>query len=1226
MADEKTYSIIVQTSQSLAALTRLSIAASNFDSTVGKTNAQLRAFDRELSRGKAAIDNANKSLFNAKAEMQRLGKEATVSKNTIASLEGRLNTANKRWGEWKQKAEDARKANATLTKANADLAAQLDRVGAAAQSSSNKVVKGTTETARAVKELNAHFQDNALRYALYDVANSFGVMRDAGVAAYTDLLSTGIAFQRDFANVIRTSQVSNPALFDDPIAATRLLREQFLDLQSTLPVTSEELTRIGTLAAQMGIAADQVAGFTEVTAKFAAASGISADEAATSLARIGQMLAGDVKGDYERLASAILKTGVNAIATEQQIVRGTTQIASIGKVAGLSAQEIIALSSAMSSLGMSPELQRSIVTSSFTKILTAVRGSADEAAKFGAVLGMTGREFQSAWEGDGYNTYRKLLTTISNSPNAIGILQDLGLASQRLTPNLLKLGQAYGLLGQTLSDTNQGWEQDAELQRQYQIIAETTAAQLQKLSQAWDAFIVAIGADAVAGLGGLFDGIRKAVIALRDALQNPLARSIANVILIIGALAVGVLALLTAFTLGGAAILGFRYVLNQLGLTAPIVNTGLAKLGITTVTYTGQTVAATAAARALSVAMKAVAAATLLLAIPDVGRGIADLGDQIKGTDNSVKGLTERVKSYFSQSFGDGTLTFAGVKDLPDWIAAIDRATGPIGGSGMFFKDVAKLDESLSDLANSGKAEEAAAKLKVLRAEFKKNGGSDGAFNQLFIDTYDALKLVSGQTDATSEQLTTYYDGLDSAADAEADATIQAAAFANALGLVGAKTGDAKQAFDDYVAAFKSGASGFFSISDLLDNAYGTDEGQGGGLDRLQADLDDSLTKANIWADGLSQLAIKGAGNLSQAFAAEGPKSQQAVTDALALGPEALARLEQSMADAAFFASDAYAAAFASNNAILADVYKKALEVDPSTALDAVHAFRDALTAGGGILDESTIAQLEGQYGIKFNVSLQPTIDPTALALAQASIQATPLRVPTTMEFGNGTSIEGSVAAYQVELNGHHLIMPVDPNTVEGTKLIQEWRDNEYNTPLSIQTWADLNGIDLQMEQWRIAQESRILSITVRSNLPDLNGTASGSGRMGTFKTGGMIKDGRAFRDNYPKYATGTILRGPGTGTSDSILARVSNGEAITRARAVRYYGTQMMEDINHMRFPRYATGYTPTMGPGTAGGRGGASINVEVTQINPVTRDPLKQLRKASENLVAGLWGDGGD
>ncbi|RJX81258.1 phage tail tape measure protein [Pseudomonas sp. LS-2] len=56
-------------------------------------------------------------------------------------------------------------------------------------------------------------------------------------------------------------------------------------------------------------------------------------------------------------------------------------------------------------------------------------------------------------------------------------------------------------------------------------------------------------------------------------------------------------------------------------------------------------------------------------------------------------------------------------------------------------------------------------------------------------------------------------------------------------------------------------------------------------------------------------------------------------------------------------------------------------------------------------------------------------------------------------------------------------------------------------------------------------------------------------------------------------YADGDMVRGPGTGTSDSILARLSNGEFVMRAAAVRHYGPQLLRQINDRRLPKFAEG-----------------------------------------------------
>lgn len=58
-----------------------------------------------------------------------------------------------------------------------------------------------------------------------------------------------------------------------------------------------------------------------------------------------------------------------------------------------------------------------------------------------------------------------------------------------------------------------------------------------------------------------------------------------------------------------------------------------------------------------------------------------------------------------------------------------------------------------------------------------------------------------------------------------------------------------------------------------------------------------------------------------------------------------------------------------------------------------------------------------------------------------------------------------------------------------------------------------------------------------------------------------------------PAFATGGIIRGPGTGTSDSIVARLSNGEGVLNARAVRHFGPEFVHQLNRLQMPAFADG-----------------------------------------------------
>lgn len=72
-------------------------------------------------------------------------------------------------------------------------------------------------------------------------------------------------------------------------------------------------------------------------------------------------------------------------------------------------------------------------------------------------------------------------------------------------------------------------------------------------------------------------------------------------------------------------------------------------------------------------------------------------------------------------------------------------------------------------------------------------------------------------------------------------------------------------------------------------------------------------------------------------------------------------------------------------------------------------------------------------------------------------------------------------------------------------------------------------------------------------------------------------------------FAGGGRIRGPGTGTSDSILARLSAGEFVVKAAAVNHYGAGLLSRINQMQIPRFASGGV------VGGGSGGSTVNLSL-------------------------------
>ena len=97
-----------------------------------------------------------------------------------------------------------------------------------------------------------------------------------------------------------------------------------------------------------------------------------------------------------------------------------------------------------------------------------------------------------------------------------------------------------------------------------------------------------------------------------------------------------------------------------------------------------------------------------------------------------------------------------------------------------------------------------------------------------------------------------------------------------------------------------------------------------------------------------------------------------------------------------------------------------------------------------------------------------------------------------------------------------------------------------------------------------MATKRAVDNATIRNKTVHVGAEASGFWNV----VNGIL--GRVFHVNISAtggHAVGGLITGPGTGTSDDIPARLSNGEYVIRAAAVRQYGTEMLNAINWQRF-----------------------------------------------------------
>lgn len=786
------------------------------------------------------------------------------------------------------------------------------------------------------------------RYALYDVSNTLGILGAGLIAATAAIYGAGIAWERDFANVVRTSGL------DQGSAEVQTLRENLKGLASELPVTASDLAKIATLAGQLGVAAGDITGFTSVVARFSATTNLSVEDTATAFGRLSALLPDIADGTYslEQLGSAILAVGTNSVATESEITRIAVQLSSMASYAGLTADELIGLSGALASVGTQPELARGTITRLFTLFGKAVSDNGDKLAAFASVAGVSSDQFASAFGTDKFGPiFQRFVEGLGNvsasGGDTVAVLNDLGITSVRDVPALTRLATAYsstgkagGLLAELLDTANTSIKSGGELQRQYSIIADTVASKLQILVNNFQNLITTIGGGG-AIFGGLLDILNGLLEALTDIAANPVGNFLLQLTTIVTGLA-GVLAIVAAVAVRGVA--GF------LAMTTALkgLSTGAA----------GATINVRGLAGAMGALGAVVAVVTLGLLVGDLLKtqaaangasvNVDDLAVRLAGAGDKAKILREELGRGAGGSFLNEGGKYSSkqiesaIKDLTkytglqrDLVAGLDVSATNINSN------LKALDDGFSDLVKGGNAAKAAEAVAALREQFNL---SDAQIKAALPEYYKQIALSA---EAAGVGTAEYVAGLQGATDATAEAAIELTALGEAVqsGIesfvsfsdILSQSQEANRAYAEGVAEASE------SSKDSWEDYY---DGSSVSLQQFSDAVIASVASASTFAENVRIIADSGNTAFATELAKLGPEgasiAQQAV-DAITSG-QGLGSLEDAMVLQAFLASDAFAETFTgsleANTPALIEAYQKG-------GIEAVKALITATREGG---------------------------------------------------------------------------------------------------------------------------------------------------------------------------------------------------------------------------------------------------------------------------------------
>lgn len=381
--------------------------------------------------------------------------------------------------------------------------------------------------------------------------------------AVTAVTTAAVKWESAFAGVKKT----NDEIVDsngNVVYSYSDLEKGLRDLAKELPASHEEIAGVAEAAGQLGIQTDNVVSFTKTMIDLGESTNMSAETAATSLARFANITQMSQK-DFERLGAVVVDLGNNLATTESEITEMGLRLAGAGKQVGMSQAEIMSFAAALSSVGIEAEaggtafskvmvqmqlavekgvgaleplkqtvsrygysweqfvhaitwggkeltdLSKKIGISSkdLKKMYKNASESAGSLSSFADVTGRTSDEFAKLFKSNPSQAIIEFVKGLGEAEkhgtSAISILSDMDIKEVRLRDSLLRAANASGVFEGAIKRGTKAWEENTALTDEANKRYETTESKVKALKNE----VVDMAID----MGGPF------VDALRDALK-----------------------------------------------------------------------------------------------------------------------------------------------------------------------------------------------------------------------------------------------------------------------------------------------------------------------------------------------------------------------------------------------------------------------------------------------------------------------------------------------------------------------------------------------------------------------------------------------------------------------------------------------------------------------------------------------------------------------------------
>lgn len=531
-------------------------------------------------------------------------------------------------------------------------------------------------------------------------------------------------------------------------------------LARTLPATHGEIAAVAEAAGQLGIKTGDIVSFTRTMVDLGETTNLSADEAATSIAQMMNVMQ-TAPDDVGRLGATLVALGNAGASTERDIIQMSQRISGAAAVVGMSEADVLAFANAVASMGIEVESGGTSVSRVLTDMSKAAQTGGAELQVFAETAGVSAQEFARAFSEDPAEAFALFIEGLGGIQEAGGnvfeVLDELGFSDVRVSQALLGMASSGDLLRESLDLGADAWRDNTALAEEAGKRYDTTAAKLAIARNGITDAAIEIGETFLPALASMAEGLADVAGWFAD-MPDPIKSTIGGLAGVAGA---GTLAAGAFLLLFPRAIDTYK-AFQTLRDVSPGTATALGKVG-KAAGIAGVLIAAASAMNALNNSMSeapptmeqttdallklgtSTEALDALFQVKPKNLAQGGWSDQVV---SEINGIEDAARRLTSPSNYDRVDDFFGM--LAGWAGSDANKNGSETRTKLI-SQFNQVGESLAFLVQSGNAELASKQFEMLAAEWERGGGSIEELRDLLPAYEEALAGVQNEQTIAAE-------------------------------------------------------------------------------------------------------------------------------------------------------------------------------------------------------------------------------------------------------------------------------------------------------------------------------------------------------------------------------------------------------------------------------------------------------------------------------------------